>query len=168
HEAPEDLLRWAHNFAGQVHDRSEELARLAPWLGLLREQGAEKGSDPQKSKGSDPFSAPEAGTPPADLAGWILLRERLTGGAGVGEWNAQREPLLAEWAASPGPVAAGLSKAIQEGSAPRFLVRCQELADRAAVLAAAMDFKLLYNQQRHLFSIGYNLAINRLDNAHYD
>jgi cyclic beta-1,2-glucan synthetase len=154
HEAPEDLLRWAQNFAGQVHDRSEELAQLAPWLGLVREQE-------QREKAG-------AGTLPADPAGWSLLRERLLGMAGVAELNAQRESLLAELAAGSEPFAPALSEAIQEGSAPRLLARCQELADRAAALAAAMDFKLLYNHQRHLFSIGYNLAINRLDNAHYD
>ena len=37
-----------------------------------------------------------------------------------------------------------------------------------AELAADMDFSVLYNQQRHLFAIGYNLTLGRLDNAHYD
>jgi cyclic beta-1,2-glucan synthetase len=46
--------------------------------------------------------------------------------------------------------------------------RCRRLADRAAVLTGEMDFKMLYNEQRHLFAIGYNLAQGRLDNAHYD
>ncbi len=46
--------------------------------------------------------------------------------------------------------------------------RCEQLAARAAKLATDMDFTLLYNKQRHLFVIGYNLTLGRLDNAHYD
>jgi cyclic beta-1,2-glucan synthetase len=46
--------------------------------------------------------------------------------------------------------------------------RAQRLADRAAALAAGMNFRFLYNEQLNLFSVGYNLALDRLDNAHYD
>src|SRR5262249_21821511 len=35
-------------------------------------------------------------------------------------------------------------------------------------LAGEMDFTFLYNPDRHLFAIGYNKTIGRLDNAHYD
>ena len=31
-----------------------------------------------------------------------------------------------------------------------------------------MDFKFLYNQQRHLFAVGFNLSLGRLDSVHYD
>jgi cyclic beta-1,2-glucan synthetase len=46
--------------------------------------------------------------------------------------------------------------------------RCRRLAQRSGALAAAMSFKILYNEGRHLFSIGYNRSLGRLDNAHYD
>jgi cyclic beta-1,2-glucan synthetase len=46
--------------------------------------------------------------------------------------------------------------------------RCRKLIERANTIGRAMDFALLYNKQRQLFSIGYNLSLNRLDNAHYD
>jgi cyclic beta-1,2-glucan synthetase len=46
--------------------------------------------------------------------------------------------------------------------------RLQRLANEANQLATAMDFKMLYNEQRHLFSVGYNLSLGRLDNVHYD
>ena len=46
--------------------------------------------------------------------------------------------------------------------------RLERLAERAADMARAMDFKLLYNEQRHLFSVGYNRTLGRLDSAHYD
>jgi cyclic beta-1,2-glucan synthetase len=46
--------------------------------------------------------------------------------------------------------------------------RCARLADTASRLAGDMDFTILYNKQRHLFAVGYNLSLGRLDNAHYD
>jgi cyclic beta-1,2-glucan synthetase len=61
-----------------------------------------------------------------------------------------------------------LRTAIATSAAADWQARCQELADRAAAIAAGMDFRMLYNSQRHLFSIGYNLSAGRLDNAYYD
>src|SRR5262249_38851981 len=61
-----------------------------------------------------------------------------------------------------------VASALQSSSAGELAARCQRLADRAGALAGEMDFKLLYNEQRHLFSIGYSVALNRLDNTHYD
>jgi cyclic beta-1,2-glucan synthetase len=46
--------------------------------------------------------------------------------------------------------------------------RCRRLAQRAAALAAGMDFKFLYKPDRHLFAIGYNLAVGRPDANAYD
>jgi cyclic beta-1,2-glucan synthetase len=46
--------------------------------------------------------------------------------------------------------------------------RLRRLDERAAAFAGAMDFKVLYNPTRHLFSIGFNRGIGRLDSAHYD
>ena len=39
---------------------------------------------------------------------------------------------------------------------------------RVDAFAAAMNFRFLYNDQRHLFSIGFNRSIGRLDQSHYD
>jgi cyclic beta-1,2-glucan synthetase len=52
--------------------------------------------------------------------------------------------------------------------AGQLQVRCRRLAQRAQAFAREMDFKILYNEGRHLFSIGYNLSLGKLDNAHYD
>jgi cyclic beta-1,2-glucan synthetase len=61
-----------------------------------------------------------------------------------------------------------VADALKSPTVPELAARCRELAARASNFAADMDFKLLYNEQRHLFSIGYNVPHNRLDNAHYD
>src|SRR5205085_2792681 len=34
--------------------------------------------------------------------------------------------------------------------------------------ADAMAFRFLYNERRHLFSIGFNLSTGKLDRSHYD
>jgi cyclic beta-1,2-glucan synthetase len=57
---------------------------------------------------------------------------------------------------------AGVSWAAELGE------RCLRLAKRAEELAAAMNFKMLYNAERHLFALGYNLTLSKMDNAHYD
>ena len=54
------------------------------------------------------------------------------------------------------------------GKAGQLQSRCRRLAQRAHALARDMDFKILYNEGRHLFSIGYNHSLGKLDNAHYD
>lgn len=46
--------------------------------------------------------------------------------------------------------------------------RLERLGRRYESLALEMDFTLLYNTQRRLFSVGYNLEEGQLDRAHYD
>ena len=58
--------------------------------------------------------------------------------------------------------------AVEASTAAVLLERGNKLAERAKAWANVMDFKMLYNEQRHLFSVGYNLSHGRLDPAHYD
>jgi cyclic beta-1,2-glucan synthetase len=46
--------------------------------------------------------------------------------------------------------------------------RAAEVARQAVELADGMDFKFLYDAQRDLFAIGYNVSGARLDGSHYD
>lgn len=46
--------------------------------------------------------------------------------------------------------------------------RLRWLMQRYEALALEMDFTLLYNPQRRLFSVGFNLDEGQLDRAHYD
>ena len=43
-----------------------------------------------------------------------------------------------------------------------------ELADQAVALAWSMDFSWLYDRERRLFFIGYNVTAGRVDTHHYD
>lgn len=46
--------------------------------------------------------------------------------------------------------------------------RFRDVAERCEALGREMDFTFLYNPQRKLFSIGFNLEDGHLDRAHYD
>ncbi|MDZ4821002.1 MAG: glucoamylase family protein [Planctomycetota bacterium] len=46
--------------------------------------------------------------------------------------------------------------------------RYEHIAELAEDLAISMDFRFLYDPQRRLFSIGYNIEEERLDRSHYD
>jgi cyclic beta-1,2-glucan synthetase len=58
--------------------------------------------------------------------------------------------------------------AAQDTEAASWSARSERLAEQAATFAGAMDFKMFYSEVRHLFAVGYNLAHERLDGAHYD
>ena len=56
-----------------------------------------------------------------------------------------------------------------EGSAPAQarMAQLSQLAQQAAALAQA-DYRFLYDTQRHLMAVGYNVDEHRLDSGHYD
>lgn len=65
----------------------------------------------------------------------------------------------------------GCSLKFLEGSsspARALINRLTAVARRAEALALGMDFKFLYNAQRRLFSIGFNVDEGILDRSHYD
>jgi len=111
--------------------------------------------------------------PVHDLATWDELLTRLDAGATrLVEEARSLTPVLGEepedlqrWARC---FASQVSDLRAGSGGPDLLARLQRLGERATAFAEAMDFKVLYNQTRHLFSIGFNRAVGRLDNAHYD
>jgi cyclic beta-1,2-glucan synthetase len=55
-----------------------------------------------------------------------------------------------------------------DGAAAHLRARLDALAARAAAYVAEMDFRFLFDEQRELFSIGYQLAGHSLDASYYD
>ncbi|HXG11839.1 MAG TPA: glucoamylase family protein, partial [Gemmataceae bacterium] len=160
-ESPEELQRWVRRFAEQVRDHRGELNGLAPWLRRLsavgRRLSGRQAAKPRWAKEPDP-----------SLQRWQDLLRGLRVPIRLGELRARAETITAELAALE-EQAAGDGQAPQgDSGAARLADRLQQLADRAGAFARAIDFKILYNEQRHLFSIGYNRMLGRLDNAHYD
>ncbi len=141
----------------KVQSAADALARL------LEEFPADVSVPPQ----------PSAGRASEGLAGWL---ERLEGEAGqlsqalaalTAEVGEEPEE-LARWVAAFGREVRGRRAELEAAGSAALAARLEGLADRAGALAAGMDFKFLYNAQRHLFAIGFNRAHGKLDNAHYD
>src|SRR5262249_36787643 len=113
---------------------------------------------------------------PAAVAGESVL-PRLAAVDSLKELDAGKKAILvelAELATRPALDAAAtawlgrLREAGEGSTADRLLTPCRAPADRAAALAAGMDFRFLYKPERHLFAVGYNATQGRLDAACYD
>src|SRR5207237_9595073 len=46
--------------------------------------------------------------------------------------------------------------------------RLRAIAERAHAYAVEMDFRFLYDEKRKLFTIGYHIGSNLVDNSYYD
>ncbi len=140
--AETETYRWLDRLAEQVQDRRTELAELAPWVGPLRAL---------------------ADAPPGlrDTLGRLASPRDLAGAA-----PRAADELAAH--AGDNPRTHEVAEALRAPAAAELVARAERLAEQAAYLAAAMDFRLLYDESRHLFSIGLNLTAGRLDNSHYD
>src|SRR5206468_3040392 len=107
---------------------------------------------------------------------WRALCRDLNTPAGVGRWSRVLPGLqdeVAAWAkgspvAGREAVAEALGAALDPSAAAALADDLDKLAGRAGGFADAMDFRFLYNPTRHLFAIGYNVPLERLDPAHYD
>jgi cyclic beta-1,2-glucan synthetase len=145
--------RWLRLLAAQIADHQTELGQLAPWL------------DAASTLKGDPAVGPE----------WTSLIDRL----GRVEWaramaeTAAAADELASRSTAVNPpqikaLLAAIAAACRNSSAAQMIARCEKLADRAGRFADSMDFRLLYNESRHLFSIGLNMNVGGLDASHYD
>jgi cyclic beta-1,2-glucan synthetase len=151
---PHELHRWLAAFANQVHDRRNEVADLAPWIGVLRAALADKKE-----------------------TNWPEFRWSLFEPFRLHDWSKRREILLMELrdarleSTLPNSSRALLEKlatAVEASGTKRLVEQLSTIAAQAMAYASAMDFRFLFNDQRDLFSIGFNLSANRLDNSHYD
>jgi len=169
-EVPEVLECWARRLEDQVRELHEELTAVAPWLDQLAS------SERERADSADPPGSRSGLVNEEVRQRWLSLRDRLVTPASLADLLSQRETVLAELAeleklwsgAAVRPPFDVLAAGVRDGAGATLLDQCQALADRAAELAREMDFHLLYNEQRHLFAVGFNLASNKLDNSHYD
>jgi cyclic beta-1,2-glucan synthetase len=156
---------WVPALAGQVRELREELVAVCPWVAALRAvPGERRGVSPTCSSETTSGLRPDA-----------RLFDELNTPAGVRTW-AKRLPAihaaLAEHIlslpAEGRPALEALAAALDRSQAIPLVKQLDELARRANSFADAMDFRFLYNEARHLFSIGYNVPLERLDAGHYD
>ncbi len=168
--APGILERWesyARRFEALVRERRAEIAAVAPWVGAIAT--AESSGLATARRRSDSF----------DQA-WREVRSKLVRAGSPADLarraSAVPDELRALEASVPGgdghdPAIMALravADAARTSTAGELIERCGRLADRADRLGTGMDFKFLYKEDRHLFSIGQNMTLGRLDASCYD
>jgi cyclic beta-1,2-glucan synthetase len=149
-----EVAEWLDAFGAQCRHALEELLRVAPWLELGGPPpvGGELG---ERLARLDHLPAPT-------LADAARLEEAL--GSAVARALAAAAPSdeAAAWLTRLG---AALSLASTRASARlvdlrQLALRCGELAD--------LDYEFLYDHERQLLAIGYNVSDRRLDSSFYD
>ncbi len=63
---------------------------------------------------------------------------------------------------------AAIAEAARSSRAAEIVALCESLGERSGRMADEMNFGFLYKEDRHLFSIGLNMATGRLDASCYD
>jgi cyclic beta-1,2-glucan synthetase len=156
-----DLRHWCRLLISQVAGHRSQLTSWAPWLPLWRDDAA-------PAQATDPLASEESARRLQALRDFCLIPRSLR------SLHEQTDELLAELEIAEFPPSVTrawrdrLLRAVAAGGARSLVERCQRLGQRAHEMARVMDFEFLYNHQRHLFAVGYNLSQGRLDNAHYD
>ncbi|MHB1319823.1 MAG: glucoamylase family protein, partial [Anaerolineae bacterium] len=147
-----------------LYTLQREIEQLTPWLALLAQA---------------PAIIRQPDGPPALQAAWQALRagfpvapalDEIAGICTTGLENLQSlrdqtgvDPQTREWCAR---LAQALSSA--ELAANELLVGFQDLELQAAQHVQTMDFRFVFDEQRELFHIGYNVTAEKLDSNYYD
>ncbi|HSE37892.1 MAG TPA: glucoamylase family protein, partial [Blastocatellia bacterium] len=164
----EQLTSWTRSLLHQLHEHRRDLAILTPWTFAFSPQ-----IDPAVASCSEEVAGelekilssldriPTLEELPAvcdrALAGFAELRERIERSC-----SAKRQKALKGLDI--------LTSHVEQSSqtATELASRYAECARRCDELIAAMDFRFLYDDERKVFNIGYNVTDGRRDNSFYD
>ncbi len=147
-----ELEIWGQRWLDQIHDRRTELEAIAPW-------------------------AHDSAQELAALVNGEETLKQLTDVRSLTETEEAKEALLlqleqlAQQTAADGTRSGKLlqlREKVRASAAGGWLTRCQRLVARSEALAEPMDFRFLYKADRKLFTIGYQVATQKLDEACYD
>jgi cyclic beta-1,2-glucan synthetase len=145
------LRTWMDRIRHQLQEMLRELELLLPWLGLKDEPAA---------RGLElPISCRLDEIPDASQR---LLAE-------LEKWERdlrQRGELSLDLGASAGRLRAAFQSASTNAGALKN--ELFEIAARAGAEMSGMDFRLLFDRERKLFHIGYNVTLDQIDPHHYD
>ncbi len=162
---PQDALDWARLLRAGVESHRRDLATTHPWVRWLA-------GSPASGEPATPAlpPSPAAELPPAAAAALARLAAESVALVDLPDlYETTAETLAALPGAGAPPIAAARADleraAAQSASLAR---RLSAIAARAASLFADMDFSFLFDPERQLFSIGYNLTEGRLDAGYYD
>ena len=161
----QEIEAWSNDLNGHVESMYLEAETCFPWLQLL--QTPPDTGVPCEHSSLEPVwrKLRDIAQLPARLSdiGENTTRMRRAIGGWREGWNGSRSPQLESWLSE-------LEASLSEGSsgARAVLKQLHELADDCADELEKIDFSLLYDKERNLFHIGYNVTENRLDPHHYD
>jgi cyclic beta-1,2-glucan synthetase len=139
---------WSHQVERQIRTWLDVVDRYLPWLEPLADQADEvvlaHGDDPLEWRRQALATAPSV----CALAS--------------GAWAAAAPP-LADWLA-------GFAESTSRGQmeARALLVRSEFLISQCNDLADGMNMRFLYDAERRLFKIGFNVETRHLDASYYD
>ncbi|WP_435007862.1 GH36-type glycosyl hydrolase domain-containing protein [Tundrisphaera lichenicola] len=168
--SPSTVERWegyARRLENLVRDRRAEVASVTPWVASLR------------SSDETAFAVARRRSGEFDRA-WQALRSTLAAPGSPAELATRASMAVVELTLLESSVPEGdghdpairalreLAEGARASIAPDLVARCTRLAERSERLGSAMDFRFLYKEDRHLFSIGQNMVVGRLDPSCYD
>ncbi|HUP02320.1 MAG TPA: glucoamylase family protein [Gemmatimonadota bacterium] len=162
-----ELAAWARAVRAAIASQRRDLNALAPWAALLAEGAPEEiASVPELSTRWEAIEASLSVLPSA-FAGAPTFEEV---GAQAADLRAALDRLETGGSGSArrriDALAAALARARDQGS--ELATRLERLAEGADRWVEEMDFSVLYDPTRDLFSVGYRPADGRLDPAYYD
>ncbi|MGD1030764.1 MAG: glucoamylase family protein [Opitutaceae bacterium] len=153
----EELQRWGQALEQNCRQHRDDLALLAPWLALPPPPGAEDGLREKLARLDQAPTLREMSALDQSLG--PLADKALNDLEGESSGPRRQE---SEWLAE-------LSRCLREaGECARLRILALERLALEGDEMAAMDFTFLSDPERHLFSIGYNVAERRLDSSFYD
>ena len=167
---PGVLERWesyARRFESLARERRAEVAAITPWIAsLVTAEGSNLATARRRSEAFD--------------QAWRSIRTTLIAPGTPIELAARAESLPAKLQSLETLVPGGdghdpaikalrdIAEAARSSTASGLKDRCDRLSERADRFGTGMNFQFLYKDDRHLFSIGQNMTLGRLDASCYD
>ncbi|HEY3932464.1 MAG TPA: glucoamylase family protein, partial [Verrucomicrobiae bacterium] len=160
-ESAGEFENWRKIFEQNCREQREEILASFPWLHLhepLKSHLNHKAAHELK-KFWEELNAPLSLRHFADdMQDWLAKLDELLDAARSSPENAELTKLLVDLRSSLD--VAGQNAQLRVNELEDLAHRCDELA--------RMDFTILYDQARELFSVGYNVSQHRLDTSCYD
>jgi cyclic beta-1,2-glucan synthetase len=151
-----ELRSWVGALQHQVDCRRRDIEALTAWGRLL------------------PLLESEIGTNDKDWASLLKLLQEVPALADIPQLCDRALVQLAAMQEHVSPdlvqTAARLTKALEQsaGGSADMLSRLSRLARRCDQIIEEMDFSFLFDVERKLFPIGYNVTASRVDDSYYD
>lgn len=151
-----EISTWLERFHHDLHAIAREIDSFMPWLSVFEDALVAQPSD-ARTMVAALYAAADA---PEDLMTAEGVLERIE------TWQASH-PKMDNDALE---LCKHLRKSVQDGLDRQagFRAALDDLAAKSDALAFGMDFAFLYDADRRLFSIGYNLSLGKMDTSHYD